>query len=155
MYKKILVAIDQSEDSQRVIKQVIDIQKIFNSKVVVFHSIDTKVSFPMNIPLVSTQTGHMSAVVTPRKLEIERRRSAKKLLENAKELFRKNFLSVETRLIEDFEPEDYITNAIEEENFDLIVVGCKGDHSKLRRVFMDTIPNKVLNQAAADLLIVR
>ena len=64
-------------------------------------------------------------------------------------------MPVEVRLVEDKKPDEYMYEAIEKEDFDLIVLGCQGDHSKLRRIFMDTIPDKVLNQASADVLIVR
>ncbi len=45
--------------------------------------------------------------------------------------------------------------AIEKEGFDLVVLGCEGYHSKLRRILSDKIPDKVLNKAPADILIVR
>ncbi len=43
----------------------------------------------------------------------------------------------------------------EEENFDLVILGCRGKHSKLKRTFLGTIPDKVINNAPCDVLIVR
>ena len=62
---------------------------------------------------------------------------------------------VETRLIYNTMPEDYIKKIVKEEEFDLVILGCKGDHSKLRRTFLGTVPDKVINEAPCDVLIVR
>ncbi len=44
---------------------------------------------------------------------------------------------------------------MEEENFDLIVLGSKGEHSKLEQIFSGTIAQKVVNDVPCDVLIVR
>ena len=52
MYEKILLAVDDSNDSFRAVKRTIDLQKLNGSEVVVFHSIDSSVSLPMNFPKI-------------------------------------------------------------------------------------------------------
>lgn len=79
----------------------------------------------------------------------------KKILEEIQKLFNNEGQKVETRLIFDTPPEDYIKKITEEENFDLVILGCKGKHSKLKRTFLGTIPDKVINNAPCDVLIVR
>ncbi|TFG26467.1 MAG: universal stress protein [Promethearchaeota archaeon] len=155
MYKKILLAIDESADSGRAIEKVINLQKKFHSEVVVFHSISTQVSLPMNIPIVSVSSGDSHTMITSIKIEHERKQAGINLLNNTKDIFEKNSVPVEVRLIEDEKPDKYIYNAINEEGFDLIVLGCEGNHSKLRRMLLETIPEKILNKAPADVLIIR
>jgi nucleotide-binding universal stress UspA family protein len=63
--------------------------------------------------------------------------------------------SVETRLIEDLSPSEYITKIVNEENFDLVVIGSKGHHSKIKEIFLGTVSSHVLKNASCDVLIVR
>ncbi len=62
---------------------------------------------------------------------------------------------VELRVIEDQSPEDYILETIEDEDFDLLVMGSEGGHSAFRRIFLVTISTKLLNEALCDVIIVR
>ncbi|MGV9203683.1 MAG: universal stress protein [Promethearchaeia archaeon] len=152
MYKKILLGIDDSADSQRAIDRVIDLKKAHNSEVVIFHSVETSVILPMNVPLINTGTG---TLISATEIKAEKVQRGTMLLENAKKRFEKHSLPVKVGLIRDQKPEDYIYKAVKEEGFDLVVLGCEGNHSKIRRILKDTIPDKVLNRAPADLLIVR
>lgn len=44
---------------------------------------------------------------------------------------------------------------VEEENFDLVVLGDQGQHSKLERIFLGTVAEGIVNNAQCDVLIVR
>lgn len=48
----------------------------------------------------------------------------------------------------------YITNILEKEYFELIVLGSKG-HSTLERIFAGLVTQEILNDVYCDLLIVR
>ena len=61
----------------------------------------------------------------------------------------------EVKLIEDEIPDEHMLEAIEKEGFDLVFLGCERYHLKLKRILSDKIPDKVLNKAPADILIVR
>ena len=69
--------------------------------------------------------------------------------------FTKEGLAVETRLIEDDAPEVYIRRIVEEENFDLVVLGSKGHHSKLKEILLGTVSKNVVRSAPCDVLIVK
>lgn len=155
MYEKILLSIDESEDSRRAILKTIDLQKRFNSDVVAVHTIDAKISLPMNVPLVSTTTGLTHSLTTPQEIRRAKRERAERLMNETEDEFRRRSGTVETRIIEDESPDHYIKRAVEHENFDLVVLGCEGHHSKLRRIFSETVPDKIVNIANADVLIVR
>lgn len=89
------------------------------------------------------------------KILAEYEKVGKIILEETKKMFEAEKLAVETRLIRDKSPGDYIIKVVKDEGFDLVVLGCKGHHSKLREVFIGTVAEKSLNRAACDVLIVR
>lgn len=78
-----------------------------------------------------------------------------KLLDEVKKKFESKGLKVETRRIFDFGPEYYIEERVKEEGFDLVVLGCRGKHSKLRRTFVGTVPEYVINHVDVDVLIAK
>jgi nucleotide-binding universal stress UspA family protein len=69
-------------------------------------------------------------------------------------LFEEAGAPIDTRVIFDKEPDDYIKEQVKEEEFDLVILGCKGEHSTIKRV-IGTVPEKVLNDVACDVLIAR
>ncbi len=152
MYKKILLATDGSENSDRAVKRVIDMEKAPGTEIVVFTSIHQSM-IPRAIPLP------FSLYTLPQsdydRLYTESRTRGEEILKRIEHEFKTKGINVETRLLIDTEPADYAIKASKEENFDLIVVGCKGHHSKLRQVFLGTVPTQILNEAACDVLVVR
>ena len=118
-----------------------------------FHSI----RHPKNIilyPLVMAAP-YGSAYTDDRELQIECEREGKKILRDKKKMFDEAELPVEIRLIKDEDPEDYIERIIKEEEFDLVVIGLKGVHSKLRQMFIGSVAKKVVKHASCDVLVVR
>ncbi|MBY8987582.1 MAG: universal stress protein [Candidatus Lokiarchaeota archaeon] len=151
MFKKILLGVDSSENSMKAVDKVIEIQKETGSEVVAFHSIlhhitelrptfvgrgvpDTSFSYEIHNDIVKEGT---------------------KLLDDIKLKFESKGLKIETRRIFDFGPEYYIEEKVKEEGFDLVVLGCGGKHSKLRRTFAGTVPEYVVNNVDVDILIVK
>jgi nucleotide-binding universal stress UspA family protein len=160
---------DNSEDSFRAAKKVIDLIKNGNCKeeelsidqkypeIVAFHSIDHHM-FPkyISIPIASGFGPKYSiSAVDYRKLEEEYRDHGKKILNKTKKLFEKENIEIETRLIEDDKPEEYIESVVEKEDYNLIALGSKGEHSKLEQLFSGSVAQKVLNDIQCDILIVR
>ena len=149
IYKKILLGIDGSFHANNAAEQVAEFQKMWNSKVVMFHSIKhhqipkgifPNASFPVELY---------------RDMEEASKKAGEQLLDKTKEIFNKAGLSIETRLIEDDEPEVYIRRIVEQENFDLVVLGSKGHHSKLKEILLGTVSTKVVKSAPCDVLIVK
>ena len=154
LYKKILLALDESADSKRAIEKVIDFYQRFHSEIVVFHTFSTVVVPQINIGIMNmnyypTRLQATAQIIATRKVAGEH------LLKATEKIFKKHSVPVTLRLVEDESPDEYILDAIEHEGFDLVILGCEGHHSKLRRIIYDTVPDKVLNSAPADILIVR
>lgn len=156
MYTKILLATDGSENANRAAERVIEFQKKWNSKVVVFHSIEHHM-IPKSIPFArSTFPSQAYAIPTVDYDEIRKKyeKAGEKILAETKKMFDDAGLPVKTRLIKYEKPEDYIINILEKEYFDLVALGSKG-HSILERIFVGSVAQEVLNNAYCDLLVVR
>ncbi len=149
IYKKILLATDGSPHANNAVKKAVELQKLWNSNVVIIHSIeDNRIPseiYPDTSLLYSKHTNIKEVY----------KEAGKNLLEKTKNMFRTNQHLIKTRLIEDEPPEDYINRIAEEENFDLIILGSRGQHSKIKKVFLGTVSTKVAKSAPCDVLIVK
>jgi len=152
MYKKIILGVDDSEGSMNAVEKVLAMQKENGAEVVIFHSVlhhitDLKPAF--------FGTNISSEIGLRYEVDQDRNRSANKLLDEIKQKFTKEGLKVDTRIIYDFGPQYYIEDQVKKEGFDLVVLGCKGEHSKLRRTVIGTVPEYVINHVNVDLLIAK
>ena len=149
IYKKILLATDGSFHANNAAKQVVEFQKIWNSMVVIIHSIkDNRIPSELYPDATVLYSKHTT-------FEEVYKEAGKNLLEKTRNMFGKNQELVETRLIENEAPENYITRIVEEENFDLIVIGSRGQHSKIKEALLGTVSTKVAKRAPCSVLIVK
>jgi nucleotide-binding universal stress UspA family protein len=149
LYKKILLATDGSNHAKNATEKAVEFQKIWGSKVLIIHSIKDN-----RIPseLYPDTEALYSKYSTLEEVYCE---AGKRLLNKTKNMFGVNQKSVETRLVEDEPPEDYIRRVVEEENFDLVILGSRGQHSKIKEVLLGTVSSKVSKNAPCDVLIVK
>ena len=155
MYKKILLGMDQSENAERAAKTVLGLQQPGVTKIVAFHSIGHHM-IPARISLATPIGGSYALpAVDYSRIRDDYREAGRKILSETEQMFKGANVEIETRLIENFNPEEYIETATKEENFDLVVLGCKGQHSKLEEIFAGSIAEKAKNNAACDVLLVR
>jgi nucleotide-binding universal stress UspA family protein len=151
MYKKIIVGIDDSEDAKNALKKGIELQKKYNSELVAFHSVIHKISEINPTFLSSGAGGQISYQIHEDNIKRGRR-----IIEEAEKTAKDAGSELETRLIFDILPADYIKKMAKEEEFDLIVLGCQGQHSKLKRTILGTVPDKIINgDVSSDVLLVR
>lgn len=133
------------------VEKALELKKRDNSEVVVFHSVVHHMyELLPNISFAGASNALISYTIHEDYVNI-----ARKILNDVETRFKDEGLEVETRLLFDILPEDYIKKVAAEENFDLVILGSKGKHSKLREVFLGTIPDRVINEAPCDVLIVR
>lgn len=149
IYKKILFATDGSPHSDNVAKQIVEFQKEWNCKIVVFHSLKH------NNYLSIVHSDKYLLSMDYRSNNELRKELGKEILKQTKKIFDRANISVETRLIEDEGPEDYIKRRVEKEEFDLVVLGFNGHHSKSQKSFLGTRSIKILKHAPCDVLIIR
>lgn len=150
MFKKIILGVDNSENSMKAVEKAIELQKEMNSEVVVFHSFlhhltEIRPTFALRAaPDTLSYEIHNDLV-----------KEGTKLLDDIEKKFENKGQKVEVRRVFDFGPEYYIEEKVKEEGFDLVVLGCGGKHSKLRRTFAGTVPEYVVNNVDVDILIVK
>lgn len=157
IYKKILVGVDASEKAKRAVEKVMELQRKENSTIVAFHSIQHHM-IPQEFsvaPSMEPSPNYGISTQTYDKIQEFYKQRGKQVLQQIEKMFQESNLAVETRLVEKKSPEQYITTTVEKENFDLVVVGCTGEHSKLEKIFLGTVAEAVVNNAPCDVLIVR
>jgi len=157
IYEKILLGLDSSEDSKRAAEKVAELHNKLGSNIVVFHSVEHHMLpkiLPLNVPFMNLSYYTIPPVDRRKILEVYAKQG-QELLDQAEKMFSMKETPIEKRLIRDEKPGDYMIRIVEEENFDLVVLGCKGQHSKIKQVLMGTVATKVLNNASCDVLIVR
>nr|MDO8108838.1 universal stress protein [Candidatus Sigynarchaeota archaeon] len=150
MYEKVLFATDGSENAKRAEQRVIELAKSGNIiKTVVFHSILHQL-----IAQATPQQDIIPADIYQKILQ-EVEAYGRSILANSKEVFKSAGITVDTRLISDKSPEQYAIEAVKKEGFDIIVVGCKGHHSKIKEIVLGTVPTRILHGSRCDVLVVR
>ncbi|MFW9894500.1 MAG: universal stress protein [Candidatus Thorarchaeota archaeon] len=77
------------------------------------------------------------------------------ILNRKKEMFETANIPVKIRLIEDEDPDEYILRVIKEENFDLVVIGNRGIHSKLREILIGSVAENVIINSSCDVLVIK
>ena len=152
MYSKILLMIDDSKFSERAIHKVIEFQKTFNCKIVMATSIKHH-----KLPLFAVYTvpsSYGSFYVSEEELLEESRQEGEEFLIKMLDFFIRENIHVETRLIEDEHPEDYIEQTVKDENFDLVVLGINSFHSKLKHKSIGSVSHKIVKKTPCDILII-
>ncbi len=149
MYKKILFATDGSEISQRAAEKIVELHKNWKCEVVVFHSLAH--------PVINNMILASSAKYGPfYNLECyEEEKSVYTILREAKKFFEDAEVPVEVRLVREYEPDDYIIKYVKDEGFDLVVLGVKGVHSRLKQINIGSVTNKVIKHVSCDVLVVK
>ena len=151
MYKRILIGIDNSNHARDALEKALEISTEDQSDVVVFHSVPrNSIALMPTISFATPSDGVISYLIHNDEVN-----EGKTLLKKAEKFFADHGKKIETRLIFDILPKDYITKATKEENFDLVILGCEGNHSKLKRAILGTTPTEVINSTPSDVLIVR
>jgi len=153
LYKKILLAVDESSNSLRAVEKVVELQNKWNCKVIMIHSI----KHPKRVILssITLPSGGGSYYVSEQELLDDAKEKGEKLLYKMQERFNKENLTIETRLITDEHPEDCIKRIVIEDHFDLVVIGTKGVHSKIKQAIIGSVAQKVVKHTPCDILIVR
>jgi len=148
IYKKILLATDGSTHAKNAVKKAVIFQRLCKCNVVIIHSIkDNRVPSELYPNIENLYSKYSS-------LEEIYKEAGEKLLNSTKKLFEANQSLIETRLIEKETAEDYIKHIVDEEDFDLVILGSQGHHSKLKKV-LGTVSIKVSKNASCDVLIVK
>ena len=168
-YSKILIGVDGSDHSIKAIEKAKEFYKESDGKteIVAFHSIEHHMIPPpatqINLMDLASASLNISAPLNIRtnyntsygEIRWHFTKMGQGFLNYIKELFQRDNVPIQTKLVEDVKPDDYIIKKVKEEGYDLVILGCKGHHSKFRRVLLGTVATNVLNKAECDVLVIR
>lgn len=144
LYQHILVPIDGSETSMVAMKEAIKLGKALNSKITVVQVM----ALDPFIADAYVKTGETNEL-------IERTRTyLLDILEQAKQQFYNEGITVETKLLEGFIVHEEIIQAAQDLNADLIVMGSHG-RTGVRKLVLGSVAQKVLGESHIPVLIVR
>ncbi|MCG6039419.1 universal stress protein [Acinetobacter baumannii] len=144
LYQHILVPIDGSETSMIAMKEAIKLGKALNSKITVVQVM----ALDPFIADAYVKTGQTNEL-------IERTRTyLLDILEQAKQQFSNEGITVETKLLEGFVVHEEIIRAARDLNADLIVMGSHG-RTGVRKLVLGSVAQKVLGESHIPVLIVR
>ncbi len=141
--KKILVAVDGSENSKKALEKTKELALLFNSEVMILNVVsDLRTSHPYIIDRV------YEADINKALLE-----HGKKLLDESSKIFEGYNEKVSTS-IKCGDAAREIIEVAEKGGFDLVVMGSRGLNA-LSRAMLGSISNKVLNHIKTSVLIVK
>lgn len=149
MYETILVPVDESELSKRVIEQALAIAEKFDSTVHAMHVVDDRGSSH-----ISKSVDELSRdSVKRREIDERREKAGTELTENVVERGRESGVTVE-QVVFTGDPAETITDYAAEEGIDLIVLGAKG-RSAVGKFLLGDVAGKVARHATTQVLLVR
>lgn len=139
-YRHILLAVDFSDDSERVFQKALDMARCSNATLSLIHVVEyTSSMYAGDIPL-------------PEDLDLDRR-LAEQAVTKLEQLARDHGLPDAERRVEIGVPKREIVRVAEEIGADLIVIGSHGRHGL--QLLLGSTANGVLHQAPCDVLAVR
>lgn len=140
MYKKILVPVDGSKHSEKALKHAVGLAERYDAEVMILN-----VTQP--IPL-SPQTTFYAAELRDKMME-----SGRKLVEDYKQKYQTAKVNIKTNSASGM-PADVICEKVENENFDLVVIGSRG-LSISKRIILGSVSGRVSRNCPCPVLIVR
>lgn len=139
--EKILVAVDGSANSERALLEAKEFGEVSGGEITILTIVK---------PLAYTYFGNIELA----KIDSENLKNAKeKLLKKSLEEF-ENYEGVVNTKLRTGSPADEILQEIEENPYDLVVMGSKG-LGAFSRAILGSVSNKVLNHAESNILIVK
>ncbi len=162
MYKRILVGVDASDESTRALRVAANLAKIFRAELHVFHAVSHHVDFsiiqfPVIVPFAGTPSTEYSLASVA--LHESYEKAGKDIIADAQDYVERLQMGLESQcsyhLEMDMSPEEFAVDFAKKNGVDLIVLGCRGHHSRVREALLGTIPTKILNEAPCQVLVVR
>ncbi|EPH93170.1 universal stress family protein [Enterococcus faecalis 13-SD-W-01] len=140
-YKKIMVAVDGSDEAELAFKKAVNVAKRNNAELLLAHVIDTR-----SFQTVSSFDGMLAEQATE---------MAKKTLDEYEKTAKEAGLEKVSVIIEYGSPKPIIGKQIPEENeVDLVMLGATGLNA-VERLFIGSVSEYVIRHASCDVLIVR
>ncbi|MEE3953613.1 universal stress protein [Peribacillus frigoritolerans] len=139
MYKKILLAVDGSENSLRAAKEAVKFASLVNECVI-------EAVYIVDFTKAKSQVLHAQG---KEELELSRR----KKIQPVEELLKSNKLTYEMKILHG-EPGPTIVDYANNEKFDLVIIGSRGLNS-LQEMVLGSVSHKVVKRVKCPVLIIK
>jgi nucleotide-binding universal stress UspA family protein len=153
VYNKILVGVDASENSTRALQVAAELSKEFGAELHVFHAIAHHYE-PLTVPGQPGPTAIYRGNIDEYYKQVGR-----DVIEHARQVIESldfaSELTVDYHLELEISPEEFAVGFANDYNMDLIVIGCRGHHGRIRAALLGTVATKIINEATVQVLIVR
>ena len=148
MYQRIMVAIDDSFATSRVLATAVEMARLSGASLAICHAADET--------LFAQKMGEIMLSNSVSTIENTLRGQAKAFLEQAAEVARAAGVAVETQLIasEAKQVADMLAEAAEKWRADLLVAGSN-DQRGIDRFFVGSVASRLVQKARTSLLLVR
>lgn len=148
MYKRIMVAVDESFMTNRVLDTAIDLAKASGAQLAICHAVDETIFAHREVEMMLPNSVG--------KAEYKMRLGAQGFLGKAAETARAAGVEVETKLIESEQKHvsDMLAEAAAEWKADLLIVGTHGRRG-MERFFVGSVAERLVRKAETSLLLVR
>jgi nucleotide-binding universal stress UspA family protein len=161
MYKKILLATDGSELSLKAAIKLSELEPQWNAEITIFHAwnhqfISATTPFMLSYSLVPYKLNRYPEWDPYETKELLRENGNRYLTDTLQIFIDAGMGSlVSTQLVEDLDPVEFAKEFVIKENIDLVVIGARGQHSKLREVFFGSVCERMVNQVRCDVLVIK
>ncbi|MBT2669084.1 universal stress protein [Bacillus sp. ISL-4] len=139
MYKKILLAVDGSENSLRAAKEAVKFASLVNECVI-------ETVYIVDFTKAKSQVLHAQG---KEELELSRR----KKIQPVEELLKSNKLTYQMKIMHG-EPGPTIVDYANNEKFDLVIIGSRGLNS-LQEMVLGSVSHKVVKRVKCPVLIIK
>lgn len=148
MYKRIMVALDESFMTNKVLDTAIDLAKVSGALLAICHAVDETIFAQREVEMMLPNSVG--------KAEYKMRLGAQGFLGKAADKARAAGVAVETKLVESEEKHvsDMLAAASAEWKADLLVVGTHGRRG-MERYFVGSVAERLVRKAETSLLLVR
>ncbi len=165
MFAKILVPFDGSAHSIWSLQNAMEIGKIYKSEIIVLHSVrhylrsvNANAYFPIfgmsNVTPLNQEKYGISASEEAAIFQSQKNIGVR-LLEEAKKKVDASGLKCETVLAENMEPVEAVKDLVEKRGIDLVIVGARGVHNVVERVFLGSVSSGIVNSVCTNIMIMR
>ncbi len=149
---KILVCVDGSKQSMKAVEEAVKIAGGCNvNEVAIIHVCESKLDWS-GIPYEGSVTREDMERFR-KSLEQCNYENNEKVLSEAKDIFVKNNIKVNT-IFKEGHPAQAIADVANEEEYDMIVIGSRG-LGGLKKLFLGSVSNAVLQEAKTNVLVVK
>jgi nucleotide-binding universal stress UspA family protein len=148
MYKRIMVAVDESFMTDKVLATAVELARLSGAQLAICHAVDETIFAQRNVAMMLPNSVG--------KAEYRLRVGAQGFLGEAAETARAGGIEAEIRLIESEEKHvsDMLAEASAEWKADLLVVGTHGRRG-MERFFVGSVAERLVRKAEISLLLVR